>query len=404
MNASAFGAAWGELPLLPLQILAIAAAARRCAAAARRLGQPAVIGEIAAGILLGPSLFGWLHPAAWARLFPPDSLGILNGLSQLGLFFFMFTVGMEINQEALRRQARAALVISLASVAVPFLLGLGLAPFLYTRHASSQIPFPPFALFLGTALSVTALPVLARILRDLDLQNTRAGLTAVACAAFGDAAAWCALAAVVGIVQEASPARAALSLLLGAAHAAFMLGVLRPWLKRRAAPGPAGALLLAGASALATEMIGIHALFGAFLAGLTMPEDESLRKSLAGRLGTISTLVLLPIFFALTGLRTKFGLLQSFEHWAVAAAIVSVGVAGKLGGGAVAARLTGLPWRDALAVGALMNARGLVELVVLTIGHDLGILSPELFTMLVFMALTTTLMTGPLVRFFLKPR
>ncbi len=403
-TAAGAGLFSSPFPLLLLQILVIVAASRICAAGARRMGQPEVVGEIAAGILLGPSLLGWVWPASGAFLFAPQSLASLNLLSQLGLVIFMFIVGTEMNHEVLRREAHAALLISHASVAAPFLMGAGLALYLYRDFAPAGVAFHSFALFLGTAMSITAFPVLARIIRETGLQQTRLGTLTLACAAVDDATAWCALAAVVGIVREGSAAGAGRVILLCALFSFLMLGVLRPWLKRRAADRAApansapAALMIAFASALITEKIGVHALFGAFLAGMTMPEEGDFRRDLAGRVQSLASLILLPIFFALTGLRTQVGLLQTPGAWAACGLIVLTAVAGKIGGGAAAARLTGLGRREALAVGVLMNARGLVELVVLNIGFDLGILTPGLFTMMVLMALGTTLMTGPLVK------
>lgn len=404
-------AAVGLPGLLLLQALVVLAACRLCAAAARRFGQPEVIGEIAGGLLLGPSALGALWPAGAAALFPPGGLGGLRALSEIGILLFLFTVGLEVDLDALRRRARTAVFVSHASIAAPFLLGLAAALWVYPRHAPAGVPFSAFALFIGVAMSVTAFPVLARILRETRLDGTALGATALTCAAVDDVTAWCALAAVVGIVQSGDAARAARVVGALAAYAAIVALVARPLVRRwydwRIARGASGKELAAAAlcvllaSAFATENIGVHALFGAFLAGLIMPERRELRVALARRFEELSSVALLPLFFALTGLRTRLGLLDGPAMWGSFALVLAAASAGKLGGSALAARASGLDWRESLSLGALMNARGLVELVVLNVGYDLGVLSPQVFTMLVLMALVTTAATGPLLSAFL---
>ena len=395
------------LALLLLQMGVVIVAARLLGRAIRRFGQPAVIGEILAGVLLGPSLLGLLWPQALAFLFPPSALGPLQLLAQLGVLLFMFAVGLELDLGELRRQARAALVVSHASMVLPFLLGLGLALALFPQLAPPGVPFQSFALFFGVAMSITAFPVLARILEERRMTDTPIGRAAIASAAMGDASAWCLLALVVALAHARGAGTALLTTALALAFVLALHLLLKPLLARlfdarlAADRGGSSALALAlvlllGCAAF-TEVIGIHALFGAFLAGTAMPRGAAFREPLKERLQGFSTVGLLPLFFALTGLRTQIGLLQGAQDWLLCGLIVLVAVAGKLGGTLLAARCTGSSWREAFALGALMNTRGLVELIVLNLGYDLGILSARVFTMLVLMALITTCMAGPLL-------
>jgi Kef-type K+ transport system membrane component KefB len=393
--------------ILLLQVLVIVTAARLLGALCRRIDQPPVIGEMIAGILLGPSLLGALAPAAQAFLFPAQSMEPLRLLSQLGVVFFMFVVGIELDIQHLRQRADAAVLVSHASIVVPFFLGTAGALFFYRPLAPAGIPFSAFALFMGVAMSITAFPVLARIIEERGLAKSQLGTTAIACAAVDDVTAWCLLPVVVAIVKADELGGALSSIGLTLFFIAAMLFLVRPWLGRLAArrmPAPprgapilAAVLLFVFASALFTEVIGIHALFGAFLAGVAMPPDSALRQFLRERMETFGSVFLLPLFFAFTGLRTQIGLLDDLRAWLFCAAIIGLAIAGKLGGSMLAARWTGMGWGDSFALGALMNTRGLVQLVVLTIGYDLGILSPRLFAMLVLMALVTTFMTGPLL-------
>lgn len=406
------GGEHGEGPPIPglilLQALVILLACRACAALARRLGQPEVVGEIAGGLLLGPSAFGALQPGAYSALFPPDSLLGLRALSQLGLLLFLYAVGLELNLDMLKERARTAVAASHASIAAPFLLGLALALWLHPRFASG-VPYVPFALFMGIAMSVTAFPVLARILVEKGLDKTPLGATALTCAAVDDVTAWCGLAVVVGLLDAG--ARPLTVIGSAAAFIAFMLFAARPLLtrllERRLRAGAsarevgAWAVALLLASAFATEYIGIHALFGAFLAGVITPPNPELRRGLARRFEEFSGTMLLPLFFALTGLRTHVGLLGDSVSWLAFILVLAAAVAGKLGASAAVARAGGLPWNESLALGALMNARGLVELVILNIGYELGVLPPAVFAMMVLMALATTVMTGPLLDLFL---
>jgi Kef-type K+ transport system membrane component KefB len=376
-----------------------------------RLGQPPVLGEVVGGILLGPSLLGWLWPGAYAFLLPPAVAPYLGVVAQLGVILYMFLVGLELNAGLLRGQAHAAVTISHAGIVLPFLLGAALALLLYPRLAGPGVPFTSFALFLGVALAITAFPVLARILTDRGISRTELGTLALSCAAAGDVTAWCLLAVVVGVARSELGA-AALVLAGSAAYLAFVVLAVRPLAARFAArcdrdglPRGAFALVLGALvlSALATDAIGIHALFGAFLLGAVVPHDSVLAREFTRRTEDLVTVLLLPAFFAFTGLRTEIGLLSGAEDWLFCGLITLVATAGKYGGSLAAARLAGLPWRTAAALGALMNTRGLMELIVLNVGLDLKVISPALFAMTVLMALATTLATAPALR-LLTPR
>jgi Kef-type K+ transport system membrane component KefB len=396
----------GPLAVLIVQLLVIILATQTLGSAARLVGQPAVVGEIAAGLLLGPSLLGQVWPAGSALLFPPSSLDVLRLMSQVGVILFMFSVGLDLDEHHLRQRAPAAIAVSHFSIVVPFLLGVLLALALYRAFAPAGIPFHAFALFMGIALSITAFPVLARVLEERSMTRTAIGAAAIACAAIGDVTAWSLLAVVVTMVTAGSVGGtlAWMAMLIGTFVAA-MLWVVRPMLSAMLGHGTAPltrtrtglTLVVMLASALATEAIGIHALFGAFFAGVIMPQAAALRAQLRERLEALSSVFLLPIFFAFTGLRTEIGLLNDLSSWLVCIAIVLTAIAGKLGGTMLAARWTGSTWRDSFILGTLMNTRGLMELIALNVGYDLGILSPRMFTMLVVMALVTTAMTGPLL-------
>lgn len=400
---------------LLIQLLVIIAVSRMMGRLFKSLGQPAVVGEMAAGILLGPSLFGLLAPDVFAFVFPKDSLGALKLLSQIGVCLFMFAVGMELDVRQVRNKAQAAVAVSHASIVLPYLLGVLLAYFLFSRLAAPGTTFMAFALFMGIAMSITAFPVLARILQERGMTKTFLGSTAITCAAVDDVTAWSILAFVVAIAKATSLGASALNLLLVLIFVAIMVfGVRRAlprWLggERLALEEPSKGTLatvvcVVVGAALSTEVIGIHALFGAFLAGAIMPEIHGFRRKINVRVENLSSVLLLPLFFAFTGLRTQIGLLDDLQGWLLCLLIIAVATLGKLGGSAVAARFTGMGWRESLQLGALMNTRGLMELIALNIGYDLGILSPRIFTMLVIMALATTMLTGPLLTLFGKRR
>jgi Kef-type K+ transport system membrane component KefB len=398
------------LSSLLLQILLVLVTARVCGRLLSFLAQPQVIGEVLAGICLGPSLFQAVAPATHAFLFPPGSVARLYFLSQIGILLFMFIVGLEVDIKIFRTKARSAIVISIASIVVPLALGTALAMFLFQEYGSPEKGRPAFLLFMGIAMSITAFPVLARIIhiQEQGLARTPVGTLAITCAAVDDVTAWCLLALVVGLVQSGSGMGAVTTITLSLLYSLFMLFVARPFLRQRLAvtpvaqPLPGGllasvfiALLL---SAWMAELIGIHALFGAFLIGVTLSEQNHLKDRLIAGLQDITAVILLPLFFAFTGLRTQIGLLDDLRSWLVCGLVLFVAIAGKFGGATIAARCTEHSWRTACILGALMNTRGLVELIVLNLGYDLGILSPKMFTIMMIMAVTTTFMAGPLVR------
>ncbi len=395
------------LAKLLLQILTIIITARIFGFFCSKLGQPTVIGEIVAGIFLGPSFLADYFPAYSAFLFPPASLGNLQFLSQIGLILFMFVVGMELDLNVLRNRAKEALLVSHASIVLPFTLGVGASYWLYERFAPIGVAFLPFALFMGIAMSITAFPVLARIVQERGLSRTRIGGVAITCAAVDDITAWCLLAAVIAIVKAGNIVSSIWTIVLAATYVTGMLTLVRPFLRKMgevyadreslSKPVVAVFFLILLLSAYATEVIGIHSLFGAFLAGVIMPVNVRFRNVFIDKVEDVAVVFLLPLFFVFTGLRTEIGLLKDIELWKWCGVIVGVAVAGKFLGSAIPAKLLGNSWRDSFMLGALMNTRGLMELIVLNIGYDLGVLSPEIFAMLVIMALVTTFMTGPLL-------
>ena len=394
------------LSILVTQIIVILVAAGLFRRLFRSLGQPPVMGEMVAGIVLGPSVLGLIFPQAMSFLFPPSSLETLRLLSQIGVVLFMFIVGMELNVRHLREKGSAAVMISHASIIVPFLLGTALSLFLYRDLAPAGTSFNAFALFIGVAMSITAFPVLARILEDRGMSQTYLGSIAITCAAVDDVTAWCILALVIALVKSTGIEISAITIVLTLIFAGVMVLLVRPQLgriikepdsqlhRRRLIP-----IILAFvmACALITETIGIHALFGAFAAGVVMPPSTEFRIFLKDKLEAFSSYALLPLFFAFTGLRTQIGLLNEWHDWLVCGVIILVAIAGKLGGSMLMSRWTGMTWAQSFSIGVLMNTRGLVELVVLNIGYDLGILSGRIFAMMVLMALVTTFMTGPLL-------
>ncbi len=378
----------------------------------RYFGQPPVIGEVVAGIVLGPSLLGALSPEALHLLIPSlasDPKGqvpaALKAVSQIGVVLYMFLVGLELNGARLAGRAHAAIAISHSSIIVPFVLGAGLALGLYPVFSHQGVPFTSFALFLGVAMSITAFPVLARILTDRQMDKTELGSVALGCAAADDVTAWCLLALVVGVAQ-ADLAIAAKVIGGAVAFICCMFLVAEPIVRRvsrfwdtkpgdlppLAISGTFLAILLAG---LTTEAIGIHAVFGAFLLGAIIPHDCRVARDFTAKLKDPVTVLLLPAFFAYTGMRTQIQLVSGWNNWLWCAAIIVIATIGKFGGTLIAARLTGMRWREAAALGTLMNTRGLMELIVLNIGLDLGVISETLFAMMVIMALATTAMTAP---------
>ena len=399
------------LSKLLLQIIVIVGLSRVFGYFFRLAGQPSVVGEIISGIALGPSLMGAFLPGLSRFVFPPESLQNLQFLSQIGLALFMFIVGMELDLAKLKMRARDALVISHTTIAVNFFLGVMLAYLLYESFAPAEIPFLSFSLFMGIAMSITAFPVLARIIQERKLTKTNLGILAITTAAIDDITAWCLLAVIIGLVKAQDPAGAMFTMAMSVLFVLMMMKVIAPLLERLHKKNLDGkysrtviilALVVLFASAYCTQLIGIHALFGAFLAGTIMPANLRFREILTDKIEDVSVVLLLPIFFAITGLRTEIGLLTQGSQWLTCFLVIVVAVFGKFGGAALSSRMMGFGWKDSLSLGALMNTRGLMELVVLNIGYDMSILSPRIFVIMVLMALSTTFMTGPLLSLIQK--
>jgi Kef-type K+ transport system membrane component KefB len=392
-----------------LALAAVVIAGQIMARIVERIGQPPVIGEVVAGILLGPSLLGRVAPGIEDVLFPMSARPALGVIAQLGVVLYMFLVGLEFDPGSLRKRAAPFIVVSQVSIALPFALGCGLAVALYPAFSPPGVRFLAFALFMGIAMSITAFPVLARILTDRGLSRTELGVAALTCAAVDDVTAWCLLAVVVG-VSRATLSGAAASAALAVTFIVFMFVVIRPIAARltrarHASDEPSEAMVtwtLAGllASAITAEVIGIHAIFGAFIYGAVVPADSPIARYLRLRRTPIITILFLPMFFALTGLRTEIGLMSSAAQWGICLAIIVLATTGKFGGSLIAGRVVGLPWGFAARLGVLMNTRGLMELVVLNVGMDIGVITPALFTMMVIMAIVTTAMSGPLLDAF----
>jgi len=403
------------LAILLLQIIVIIITARTLGFIFSKIGQPSVIGEVVAGIILGPSILGMWFPDYTAFLFPKASLPNLQFFSQIGLILFMFVVGMELDLKVLKTKARDAIVISHASIIVPYALGVALAYFIYLEFAPANVNFISFSLFMGIAMSITAFPVLARIIQERGMTKTKVGTIAITCAAADDITAWCILASVIAIVKAGTFESSLFTIALALGYVFVMLKLVQPFMNKLGEVYSSrqtlslnivavifGVVLI---SSYVTEIIGIHALFGAFLAGVIMPPKFSFRKILIEKVEYIALGLLLPLFFAFSGLRTQIGLLNDGHAWYVCGIIILIAVLGKFGGSMLAARFVGQNWRDSLIIGALMNTRGLMELIVLNIGYELGVLTPTVFAMMVLMALTTTFMTGPaldLINHFFK--
>lgn len=393
------------LAILLLQIVTIVIVARIFGWIFNKIGQPTVIGEIIAGIALGPSLFGAYFPEASALLFPIESLDNLQFFSQIGLILFMFVIGMELDLKVLKSKAHDAVVISHASIIIPFALGMIMAYFIYASYAPEGVAFLSFALFMGIAVSITAFPVLARIVQERGIHKTKFGTIALTAAAADDITAWCILAIVIAVVKAGSFGSALYVVALACLYVVFMIKFVRPFLAKvgeinkykttLSKPVVAIFLLVLILSSYLTEIIGIHALFGAFMAGAIMPDNQRFRHIFVEKVEDVALVLFLPLFFVYTGLRTEIGLLNNIELWKITGLIILVAVIGKFLGSAVAAKYVGQSWKESLTIGALMNTRGLMELVALNIGYELGVLTPEVFAMMVIMALATTFMTGP---------
>lgn len=394
--------------LLLLQVVVILVVARACGGLLRVFGQPPVIGEMAAGIVLGPIVFGALFPELHASLFAKASLPALTSLSTLGLMLFMFVVGAELRApDGVRAQLKSAGMVGVLGVALPMVLGFAISPWLHPTLAPPGVGFWPFALFMAVAMSITAFPVLARILKDRGMTQTRLGQLALSSAAIADVFAWIMLALVIALTGTGEGSqgflRAALGLIV---LCALVFGGLKPLyarlLRRHTIAGrpsaPMFAALLVGAfaCAAATEWLHLHAVFGAFLFGACLPRDDRLLKTLTERLEPLAVIVLMPIFFALAGLNTTADAFVGAGLGALALILITA-IVGKIAGGALGARIAGHGWRESFAAGSLMNARGLMELIVMKVGLDAGLIGPELFTMLLVMAILTTVMTSPLL-------
>lgn len=397
-----------NLFILVLQITVVLAVCRVVGRLFQKIGQPKVVGEMFAGIMLGPSFLGWIAPHVSAYLFPATSLGFLNALSQIGVIVFMFLVGLGINPKELKKEGHAAVLASHVSITAPFVLASVLALYLYPRLSDESVAFSSFALFMGAAMSITAFPVLARILAERNMLGSRLGTVAIACAAVDDVTGWCILAYIVVLIRAADSATSIWITLGGIT----LFGLIMIYGVRRLLQGfeiayrrtgelsenkMALMLLLVLVASLCTERLGIHLLFGAFMMGAIMPKEQRFVRYVLDRFETITVTLLLPLFFAFTGLRTNIGLVKGPEMWMYCGLIIVVATAGKLGGSTVAAWLSGMPPREAAGLGTLMNARGLMELVILDVGLDIGVISPALFSMMIVMALVTTFMTTPVL-------
>ncbi len=405
------------LSLLLTQLVVILAVAHIFGRAVRAIGQPRVVGEMLAGLALGPSVLGLAAPGTMRVLFPQDRMVALATLGQFGVMLFMFVVGLRLDLFLLQGRVRRAVVISHASIFVPFALGAFVGSWLYPGLAGANVAPLPFVLFCGAAMSVTAFPVLARILDERGLTGTPLGSLAIACAAVDDVTAWCLLAGVVAIARPGGTLLPlGLTLFGAAAYGIFAATIgrrllLRVWSWHRRGEPAAGAVdstligtavLIAFASALATELLGVHPLFGAFLAGAVVPREGQLASTLADKIGSLVEAAFLPVFFVLTGLQTEVGLVTNAGLWGIFFVLLAAAVVGKLGGSAGAARVMGIRWNEALALGVLMNTRGLMELVILNVGLEIAVISRELFTMMVLVAVITTLMTSPLLAVVLR--
>lgn len=391
--------------VLLLQIISILVAVRIFSWLFKYLGQPGVIGEIVAGIVLGPSLLGHFFPETFGFLFSDSSLESLNILSQIGLILFMFIIGMELDLSILRKKGSQTLVISHASIIVPFFLGTVLAWQVYPEFGAGHTTFVPFALFIGISVSITAFPVLARIIQERNLGKTPMGMLAIASAANNDITAWCLLAAIIAIAKAGSVASAGFTLLCVIVYVLFMFGLVRPFMRKLgeiynsqeiiSKPLVAFIFLVLILSSYITEVLGVHALFGAFVAGVIMPSNLSFRRIMTEKVEDVALVLFLPLFFVFTGLRTEIGALNTPHLWGVCALFVAVSIVGKLAGAAFSARFVGESWRDSLSIGVLMNTRGLMELIVLNIGYEMGILPASIYVIFVIMALFTTFMATP---------
>lgn len=404
---SVTGEATSSTALLLLQIIVILLFVRLFGWICQKIGQPTVIGEILAGIVLGPSVLGLFFPEVSSVIFPASSIGSIKLLSEIGLVLFMFIVGMELDLKVLKSKVNDSIIISHTCIALIFALGIGLSYFIYPYFTAENTQFVPFALFMGIALSITAFPVLARIVHERGLNKTPLGGMVITTAAIDDITAWCLLAAVIAIAKAGTFISSLYVIGFAVLYVIIMFRLVKPFLQRVADLQTSRNIisksiigiffLVLFISSYATSVIGIHPLFGAFLAGVIMPTNINFRKLFVDKIEDISLVVLLPLFFVYTGLNTEIGLLNQSSLWMLCILLIVIATAGKFVGILFSARFVGYDWKSGMILGALMNTRGLMQLVVVNIGLDLGILSPEIFAMMVVMALVTTFMTGPLL-------
>ncbi len=395
------------LSILLLQIIIVLFVVRVFTILFKWLRQPGVIGEIVAGIVIGPSVLGALYPEFFGFIFRPESLTNLELISQLGLVLFMFVIGMEVDFGTLKSRLNKTIVISHSGILLSFFLGILASFWIYEEYASHQTPFLPFSLFIGISMSITAFPVLARIIQERNMTRKPIGILTIASAANDDVTAWCLLAVVIAITKAGTLGGAMYTILLTLAYIVIMFAVVRPFLKKigdvysnkevinKTFVG--FIFLILTISSAITEALGIHALFGAFMAGVIMPSNFGFRKVMMEKVEDVALVFFLPLFFAFTGLRTQIGLINTPELWGVCLMLIAVAFFGKLGGCSIAARLVGENWKDSLTIGTLMTTRGLMELVALNIGYELGILPPSIFVILIIMALVTTFTTTPML-------
>ena len=377
-------------------------AARIGALAASKLGQPHVVGEIVAGLLLGPTALGALVPGLSAYLFPPEMVVVLRSIGQLGVVLFMFLLGMELRWDLVRGHGHRAVIISHTAIAVPFGMGAALGLWLQPLYAH-DIDRTGFVLFMGAAMAVTALPVLVRVLQELQMIDHRVGVLAVTCAVIDDVTAWGILAVVAAIARADGPADVVRRFALAAGFTVVVLVVVRRALGRLATIPVSVSIAVALTAAWGGEIIGVHAVFGAFVAGVAHAGSRSAKRVLPAQLETVTLVLCLPVFFVVVGLGTRLEAFTDPGVIAAAALVLAVAVVGKLGGAMLAARVTGESWRDAATIGVLMNTRGLTELVILSVGLDLGVITPTVYTVMVAMALATTMMAQPLLRIVWRP-
>ena len=410
MNTAASTSIEAVLLSVIVQLIVIIAAARLIGSVFRYLGQPQVCGEIAAGLILGPSLFGRFFPQTFAHVFNP-SIGMeMNILSQIGLVLLMFLIGLEFDFGHLRENGAKALSISMAGIVVPFGLGLLAGGVIYSSLGLS-VNRVGFCLFMATALSITAIPTLGRIMIELNIHRTRLGCLAISAAALDDASGWILLAIVSAIVRaKFDPWISVRMILETIGYGVFMLLAIRPLLRRwtqyvlREGKGEislnalAMLFVLIFLSAAITNRIGIFSIFGGFLMGAILYDQGEFREAVFRRMRDFVTVFFLPIFFTYTGLRTDIGAMRGVRLWALCGLVLLSAFAGKFGGCAAAGLLSGISRREAALVGILMNTRGLMELIVINVGYDLGIIPRTVFFMLVFMSVATTYMTTPIVR------